>query len=58
MSNSEITWRQAPHGAQGPSVSATTARALNFVRPSDTALNIAVRSPHKQKPKQPKKMTE
>ena len=50
MSNSEITWRQAPHGAQGPSVSATTARALNFVCPSDTALNIAVRSAQLVKP--------
>jgi hypothetical protein len=50
MSNSEITWRQAPQGAQGPSVSATTARALKFVRPSDTALNIAVRSAQLVKP--------
>ena len=33
-----------------PSVSATTARALNFVFPSDTALNIAVRSAQLVKP--------
>ena len=42
--NSAITWRQAPQGAQGPSVSATTASASSSFSPSETALKMAVRS--------------
>ena len=46
--NSLITCRQAPQGQHGwlklPSAPPTMAIALNFLQPSDTALNIAVLS--------------
>ena len=42
--NSASTWRQAPHGV--PPLLVTTAMAVNFRSPSETALNTATRSAH------------
>ena len=42
--NSQMIWRQAPHGGVGDSVSATTAIAANSRSPSDSALKMATRS--------------
>lgn len=42
--NSARTWRHAPHGAMGSTVSATTATAVMVLAPSEMALKTAVRS--------------
>ena len=42
--NSQMIWRQAPHGGVGDSVSATTTIRVKARCPSDSALKIATRS--------------
>src|ERR1700742_5222212 len=42
--NSPSTWRHMPHGVMGVGRSAITAMALNFLWPSATAWNTALRS--------------
>ena len=48
--NSQISWRQAPHGGVSVSVSVTTAMASNLRSPSLMALKMATRSAHRVSP--------
>ena len=48
--NSHSTWRHAPHGVVGWSVSATTAMRVNERCPSESALKMATRSAHIVRP--------
>ena len=42
--NSQMIWRQAPHGGVGDGVSATTTMRVKARLPSESALKIATRS--------------
>ena len=48
--SSQRICRQAPQGGVMTCESATTATAANFVKPSETALNTAIRSAHMVRP--------